>query len=178
MIYSFYFMLMSAHRQAFLEVNLQKDFRTISKLGEGAFGSLFKAEIMSPTTRTLLGFDQVAIKYYKPPTGKSREDAVAEFQHEAAVVFLLQSTCTNIVKFVGCSMEPMAMVMKSYPVSLLDYIKNCQAFPTIRGSGKLLGLVLDMLNGLEAVHEYGLCHRDIKYAYCHTFIGRFTDSQI
>jgi serine/threonine protein kinase len=148
---------------AFLEMDIDASFRLTQKLGEGGFGALYQASVVADALRETFRTDTVAVKIAKKPANKTDDEMLGEFQAEVAVLFMLQRESDNIVRFFGCSRAPMAMVMKSYAASLLDYVKQPTRFPMIHGQVAVYAkLMMDMLNGLEAVHGCGLCHRDIK----------------
>lgn len=136
-----------------LNMNIANKYTIIKRIGQGAFGSVFKAECLK-TKKTF------AAKLEKVDTPFSL------IKHEAAILHYLNSqTCSQVphIYYYGvqsCSMAGpyYCLVMTYYEGSLEDL-----------GSSLTLQEKMEwwniMINTLKQVHKAGIVHRDLKPAH-------------
>ena len=130
---------------------LGEHYQLVSKLGEGAFGEVYKAE------HDLLG-QEFAVKLLKPELSEDR-DVQDRFLDEARA--LIRFSHPNVVQMrhVGRHEGRLFLVM--------DYIDGVELADLMRKHGsfdekRALNLITQILNGLEAAHAAGIVHRDLK----------------
>jgi len=154
------------------------NFTIIDKLGEGGFGITYLAE--DPILKR-----QLAIKEFFPsemsvrvadgltirPRTNQQENyqyGLSQFIEEGRA--LAQFTHSNIVSVISFIEEHgTAYLAMTYEAGedLSDYLKRIN-FKSAAAQGKgmpeseILSIIKPILNGLNAVHEKGLLHRDIK----------------
>ncbi len=126
-------------------------YQLVAKLGEGAFGEVYKAE------HDLLG-QEFAVKLLKPELSEDR-DVQDRFLDEARA--LIRFSHPNVVQMrhVGRHEGRLFLVM--------DYIEGVELDVLMRKHGafdekRALNLITQILAGLEAAHAAGIVHRDLK----------------
>lgn len=120
-------------------------------LGRGSFGVVYEANYDSGNSVTQVAYKQIIASNLSP-------EAQREFLTEIAVMAGLKHR--NIVQLFGYSSIPRGIVMEYMPKgSLADVLHDkSDSF-----SWRLrLRVVQDMANGLAALHERRILHRDIK----------------
>ena len=123
-------------------------YRIVSKLGEGGMGAVYRA------TDTKLNRD-VAIKIL-PDALANDPDYVARFTREAQVLASLNHP--SIATLHG--IEENALIMELVPGATLE--ERIAAGPVPLESA--LGIARQIAEALEAAHEKGVTHRDVKPA--------------
>ncbi|KAI6203957.1 Tyrosine-protein kinase [Aphelenchoides besseyi] len=121
------------------------------KLGEGAFGEVFKGKLKLPKKKTVV----VAIKIPKATLGK---DVVSEAMKEARIQ--KDYLHTNVVRLYGVSaeLEPLLIILEFVGGgSLESYLKRNQGLT----SGQKAMFCFDVTNGLDYLHTLNCIHRDI-----------------
>ncbi|KAJ3049954.1 hypothetical protein HK097_009061, partial [Rhizophlyctis rosea] len=127
-------------------------FRLDEKLGEGAFGSVYKATLTN--TGFILAVKQIVIG--------SRESERVAIQKEIDLL----KTCKhrNIVQYYGCVPVNEAMwILTDYcgAGSLVDCMElTRQTFSELQAAI----ILASALEGLAYLHEHGVVHRDVKSA--------------
>ena len=127
------------------------DIKIGKKLGKGAFGDVFEAELKG---------QKVAVKTCRSTDVPDKE----KFLQEADI--LKQYDHLNIVKLIGIAWddEPVLIVMELMPGgSLLDYLrKKSGSMP----KGKMLHMSIDACSGMEYLESKGCIHRDLAARNC------------
>ena len=125
-------------------------YQLIEKLGEGAFGEVYKAQ------HDLLG-QNFAVKLLKPELSEDR-DVQDRFLDEARA--LIRFSHPNVVQMrhVGRHEGRLFLVM--------DYIEGRELAALMKEGAfeekRALGIMKQILAGLEAAHAAGIVHRDFK----------------
>ena len=132
--------------QAPMTLVVEGKYRISSKIGEGSFGKIFQG-VNSFTDET------VAIKIEK-----SSESSL--LKNEAKIYKLLEE-CPGIPKLRSFGKEGVFnyMVMDLLGKSLEDCRSECGGSLSLK---TVLGVGIQMLRRIEAVHDNGIIHRDIK----------------
>ncbi len=130
---------------------LDDRYRVIERVGEGAMGSVYRAE------RVKLG-RIVAVKVMndelKDPAGRQR------FEREAMAMAKLEHPhCASVVD-VGVHRDQPYVVMEFVTGKTLKQILDAGALPIQRA----VDITRQILSGLSHAHEHGITHRDIKPA--------------
>ncbi|POY73774.1 putative Non-specific serine/threonine protein kinase [Rhodotorula taiwanensis] len=126
------------------------DFRLAEKLGQGAFGSVYKA--LNWTTGETCAVKQIDLSHISEgdlPEIMSEIDLLKNLHHP------------NIVQYRGYHRTSTSLYI------ILEYCENGSLAALVRKFGRipesLVGLyVLQVLQGLQYLHEQGVIHRDIK----------------
>ncbi|GAA5991926.1 hypothetical protein JCM10908_002274 [Rhodotorula pacifica] len=126
------------------------DFRLAEKLGQGAFGSVYKA--LNWTTGETCAVKQIDLSHIPEadlPEIMSEIDLLKNLHHP------------NIVQYRGYHRTSHSLYI------VLEYCENGSLAALVRKFGRipesLVGLyVLQVLQGLQYLHEQGVIHRDIK----------------
>ena len=97
--------------------------------------------------------------------GKEQEMRVSFFQEVSIMWYLVQEK--NIAKLIGYCEEPLALIMKFYPLGSLDNLIHKQReranLVDIRYTNQMMiQLAGDIARGLRAIHVAGFVHSDIK----------------
>ncbi|MDJ0520535.1 MAG: protein kinase [Planctomycetota bacterium] len=126
-------------------------YRLVDKLGEGAFGEVYKAH------HELLDQD-FAVKLLKPELCED-EEVRARFLDEARA--LIRFSHPNVVQMrhVGEHEGRLFLVM--------DFVQGVELSDLMQKAGPLseeraLAIIKQLLSGLEAAHAAGIVHRDLK----------------
>eukprot|EP00009_Paramoeba_aestuarina_P004441 CAMPEP_0201515182 /NCGR_PEP_ID=MMETSP0161_2-20130828/6822_1 /ASSEMBLY_ACC=CAM_ASM_000251 /TAXON_ID=180227 /ORGANISM="Neoparamoeba aestuarina, Strain SoJaBio B1-5/56/2" /LENGTH=820 /DNA_ID=CAMNT_0047911943 /DNA_START=79 /DNA_END=2541 /DNA_ORIENTATION=+ len=128
-------------------VIIKGKWKVIKKIGQGAFGEIFSG-------RNILTSESVAIKVERVDSEKQ------VLKLEVAVLKKLQS-CVWVVPFVACGrhVDFNFLVMELLGENIAELRRMQQgrfSMPTT------LKLGIQMIKGIENVHEFGYLHRDIK----------------
>ncbi|KWU43305.1 kinase-like protein [Rhodotorula sp. JG-1b] len=126
------------------------DFRLAEKLGQGAFGSVYKA--LNWTTGETCAVKKIDLSHIPEgdlPEIMSEIDLLKNLHHP------------NIVQYRGYHRTASSLYI------VLEYCENGSLAALVRKFGRipesLVGLyVLQVLHGLQYLHEQGVIHRDIK----------------
>ncbi|GAA6025978.1 hypothetical protein JCM8202_002188 [Rhodotorula sphaerocarpa] len=129
------------------------DFRLAEKLGQGAFGSVYKASLaLNWTTGETCAVKQIDLSHIPQgdlPEIMSEIDLLKNLHHP------------NIVQYRGYHQTTSSLYI------VFEYCENGSLAALVRKFGRipesLVGLyVLQVLQGLQYLHEQGVIHRDIK----------------
>ncbi|KCV67548.1 serine/threonine protein kinase [Fonticula alba] len=143
-----------------IQVSLAADFLALdgAALGAGTQASVFAARAIGAGVSTRLGCpDIVAIKQLKG--NKLTPLQVTLLQNEIALMWLLRD-CAHIVRIYGYSDQPPAIVMECFQSDLATLLRSDIALPL----STLLSLAQQWTSGLEAMHDRGIAHCDLKPA--------------
>jgi len=126
---------------------LNKKYQITEKIGNGKFGTVFKA-INLKTNETL------AIKT------QPRDISIKLLKNEATILKYLYdhgSRTTPIVYWYGSDFYNVYLVMSFYDISLFDYLHANNV--TVEKIDKIIHVCIDIL---ETIHKLYIIHRDIK----------------
>eukprot|EP01125_Pyxidicula_operculata_P013090 TRINITY_DN4334_c0_g1_i1.p1 TRINITY_DN4334_c0_g1~~TRINITY_DN4334_c0_g1_i1.p1 ORF type:complete len:1370 (-),score=387.10 TRINITY_DN4334_c0_g1_i1:146-4255(-) len=142
-----------ARLQAMALDNLTKD----QKLGEGAFGVVYKGKLNGKT--------DVAIKELKSSamSDESSGEGFNEFMHE--VNLMTRFDDPYLIKLFGTALNPLCMVMEFCPGKSLDRIIYDKATPNSAIPWRMrIKIALDMARGLRTLHRHkpAIMHRDFR----------------
>jgi uncharacterized RDD family membrane protein YckC len=130
-------------------------YRLLSELGRGGMGVVYKAEHM-PSERLL------ALKILSPDIPHT-EKTVERFLNEASLAAALSHPRTTFVYEAGDCEGRLFISMELMPGrTLRDVVQSEGALPVSRA----VDYILDVLDGLEAAHQAGVVHRDVKPSNC------------
>ena len=137
-------------------INIDKDIAVNDevKLGKGGTAVIFKCTFSKVSLISKYGFNEVAVKLLKA----ADQNAIDMIRFEIAIMSNIPP-CPNVVQFVGYSDAPLAIVMKYYPISLKDMVKQIQFE---KESFVAMKIVYDVSTGMSHIHENGVLHLDLK----------------
>jgi NIMA (never in mitosis gene a)-related kinase len=135
-----------------------KNFEILSKLGSGAFSTVYKVKRLRDGE--IYALKQVKLAALKP---KERENALNEVRILASV------SHPNIVKYREAFIDPntnnLCIIMEYCEEGdLLLKIQKCQKTHTTISERSLWSICLQALHGLKALHDMKILHRDLKCA--------------
>ena len=133
--------------------------------GEGGTASVVTGTLVAPRLVRVHGQDmRVAVKFIRSDA-KSPEKEIEitdSFKYEVAIMCNLPSI-PQIVKLIGYSESPRAIIMKYYPLSLKKLIDSVYDTGDPRICLKIMG---DIATGMARLHKSGILHLDIKPRKC------------
>jgi formylglycine-generating enzyme required for sulfatase activity len=141
-------------------------FRIIERLGQGAMGTVYRAEQVS------LG-REVALKVMAPQIARDPESA-ERFLREARVAATINHP--NVIGVIDVGNDGGVLYMALELVAGGDAARLAQRFAGTLPEVRALEIVRDCALGLQAIYEARLVHRDIKPA--NIFIGRHGDAKL
>ncbi|MFO0910911.1 MAG: serine/threonine-protein kinase [Isosphaeraceae bacterium] len=129
-------------------------YKILRPLGEGGMGKVYLAE--NTSTR-----ERVAIKVLPPRKAAEEEQALLRFRREMELS--QKVTHPNLARTLGVGEESGVHFM------ILEYIPGESLFQAVKEPGggpmrvaDVARLFLKVIDGLEAAHDAGLVHRDVK----------------
>jgi hypothetical protein len=130
-------------------------YRLVRHIGTGGMGAVYEAEQRGTGRR-------VAVKLIRPEFAASPE-AVQRFRREGRVAgTVTHPRCVFVVTADEDAGQPY-MVMELMPgATLKDLVDERGALPPAAAVARML----DVIDGLQALHRRGLVHRDVKPANC------------
>lgn len=134
-----------------------EDFRATKRVAEGGMGEVWLGEILDPgLLKKNSGEKRIVIKITTKSLGE------VAFTQEVSIMNYLNG-CRNIATFLGYNMnQPMAILMKLYPMGALDSFLD-RKYPGIRRRTVFVFNVLHgVACGLLSMHAKGIAHCDIK----------------
>ena len=130
------------------------DFRVMKKLGEGAFGTVYKVE--SQTSR------HYALKMIQVETAEAQE----EVQHEVQILKRQANRHNNVIKYYDSWFRgsELCILMEYAPNgTLLDYIDHARAHSTYIPEMEVIHMLKQMLSAIDFFHtKLNVVHRDVK----------------
>ncbi len=131
------------------------DYRLVRELGRGGMGVVFEAE-------HVLSGRRLALKMLSPDLPRTPE-TTERFFNEASLAATLSHPHTTFVYEVGQHDGQHFICMELMPGrTLKDVVEAEGALPVNRA----VDYLLDALAGLQAAHEVGIVHRDVKPSNC------------
>lgn len=142
----------------FLNFEARDAFRKRVSLAKGGGGEIFLADALIPD---LSEFGTTfALKVIAPRRSSMTPKMVQAFDQEVSVMHYL-SRHPNIAKILGWCDEPVAIMMKFYPLgSLMQAIES----GVIANMYVKLGTLMDLTSALNFMHETHVAHCDMKPA--------------
>jgi len=145
----------------FLRLDFVHDLRTEKKLTEGGVGTIYKAELLDNQLAVRNGSRVVVLKLVDGRQGALEREEIEERFHQEISIMWSLSFHPNIIKLLGYTDEPMAIVAPLYKTDLFRFLHN-QEDKSQLAPDLLLNLSAGILAGMSAVHSMGVAHRDIK----------------
>lgn len=132
-------------------------YRIVEQLGEGGMALVFRAERLGRIK------GDVAIKILKPESAESR-GMIARFLKEADAINKIQHpNVVHLIEFIELDDGVVFLVMDCLRGKTLhDLIRQMFARSEVFSWEQLAPLMQQTCEGLQAAHELGLVHRDIK----------------
>jgi len=132
-----------------------ENYELISILGSGGMGVVWKA-VDTNNGR------QVALKRLSS-NHLSDQDSVARFKREAQLASMISHPRVTFVYSSGSLDDQPYIAMELMPGETLeDRVRNDGPLPV----GEAVDKILDVIDGLDAAHQLGLIHRDVKPSNC------------
>jgi len=132
------------------------EFRVLKKLGEGAFGTVYKVE--SQKSR------HYALKMIPLQAGDAK--ARAEVQHEVQILKCQANRHNNVIKYYDSWFRgsELCILMEFAPNgTLLDYIDHARESATYIPEMEVVHMLKQMLSALDFFHtKLNVVHRDVK----------------
>jgi len=136
------------------------DLRLIGPLGHGGAGVIYRAALLNPQLKKQHNIEEVAVKQVTIWDKLTDEENLQRFHQEVSLLFSLIFH-ENIATLIGYTESPQTIITKMYRTDLTRFILN----PEEHISPSLaISLAIDIINGLAAMHNIGIVHRDIKSA--------------
>ena len=144
----------------FLLMDYSSDIRAEARLTAGGAGTIFRATLLQPEAIQRNGTEICAVKEVADWPSLSEEDNLERFHQEVSIMWSL-SFHSNIIKMIGYTENPNAIVTRLYPTDLFRYL-HTQDDKSPLESHLLLHMASGLVAALAAVHSMGIAHRDIK----------------
>jgi serine/threonine protein kinase len=93
---------------------------------------------------------------------RMKNASLPAFQQEVALMWLFQSHAC-MVKLIGYDEQRMDIVMPEYNLGSLEYYINTRSYK----SKIARSIATDVARGIQAMHQKGIVHQDIKGKYSH-----------
>lgn len=131
-----------------MSFGLDKRYKIIKKIGEGAFGKVYKGEHRETK-------EYVAIKIEK-----KTENTINRLKHESLVYDYFKNTIgfPKIYKFIERKND-LVFIMEFLGPNLEELFNYCKKSFTLK---TVLMIAIQILNRIEKLHNRGFIHRDIK----------------
>ena len=135
-----------------------KDFEILSKLGSGSYSSVFKA--CRRADNRLYALKQVSISTLSP---REKANAINEVRLLASVSH--PQVVTFYDSFIDEKSGALCIVMEyADGGDLQERIRQCQVMKTSMAEEEIWEIFGQIVNGLSALHDMQILHRDIKSA--------------
>lgn len=124
-----------------------KDYKVLEKIGEGAFGTVLRG--LERASGTEVAIKRICVRDGKVGPAMRELNALRQCEHE------------NLVELFGNHTHGanLVLVMPYIPVSLGELLDRRE---DPLSESLAATLARNLLNGLQAIHEQGLIHRDLK----------------
>jgi serine/threonine protein kinase len=130
-------------------------YKVLRRLGSGGMGTVFKAEDLNNGRH-------VAIKLINPQVAAS-SDNLERFRQEGKLASLITHPRSVFVYQADEEQGRPYIVMELMPGATLKDIITQQGPLSI---GSAINKILDVIDGLQAAHQIGVIHRDVKPSNC------------
>eukprot|EP00158_Paraphelidium_tribonemae_P008865 Partr_v1_DN28711_c3_g1_i2_m61923 putative Unc51-like kinase len=140
----------------FLEFTDSSDYRIEKQIGKGGFSTVYIGTATSAELSMQAGDQKIVIKRMTRVESSKAHDA---FIQEITILNALKKH-KNISKIFGYSQNPPSILMKYYRYGHLSKFLQNKATP--KSKYIITSFALDIVNGLQHIHEKGLAHNDIK----------------
>eukprot|EP00158_Paraphelidium_tribonemae_P008866 Partr_v1_DN28711_c3_g1_i3_m61925 len=140
----------------FLEFTDSSDYRIEKQIGKGGFSTVYIGTATSAELSMQAGDQKIVIKRMTRVESTKAHDA---FIQEITILNALKKH-KNISKIFGYSQNPPSILMKYYRYGHLSKFLQNKATP--KSKYIITSFALDIVNGLQHIHEKGLAHNDIK----------------
>ena len=138
----------------YLELKLNHAVNMDKVSGSGGTARVVTGKLKDPSLVAKHNFLDVAVKFL------NEASKFEDFTYEVTIMSALPKSA-YIVELVGYSLRPQAIVMKSYPTSLLQILETADDTTSFQVKS---GLALDIAKGMELIHLHGIIHFDLKPA--------------
>ncbi|HQR44299.1 MAG TPA: serine/threonine-protein kinase, partial [Gemmatales bacterium] len=149
------------------------NYRVLRQLGAGGMGTVYEAEDSDHDRK-------VAIKLIKPHIAAATEN-LERFRQEGRLASLITHPRCVFVYHADEDQGRPYIVMELMPGATLKDIVSQQGPLQI---GQAINKILDVIDGLQAAHQLGVIHRDVKPSNCfvltngHVKVGDFGLSKV
>src|SRR5438132_6592673 len=139
---------------------LNARYRLTKRLGRGAMGQVYVARDQNLVTR------QVAVKTVRPDVLSDEDlqegEAIARFEREARSAASIRHP--NVVDVTDFGKSPDGVFFL-----VMEYVEGESLYQLLRREGTLglqrtIGIMQQVVAGVEAAHDEGILHRDLKPA--------------
>src|SRR5882762_8803001 len=127
------------------------NFKLLQKIGEGGFGTVWKAEQLEPVRR------RVALKIIKP--GMDSKEVLVRFEQERQALALMDHP--NIAKVLDAGVTPLGR-----PFFVMELVRGIRITDFCDQNNlstrERLDLFIKVCHAIQHAHQKGIIHRDIK----------------
>ena len=149
----------------FLQLDYVKELRVEKQLSKGGAGTIYSAVALSPElNRRNFGNSTVVVKTIQRNSSLDVSTNDVLFHQEVAIMYAL-SFHANVIRLLGYSDEPRAIVTPLYKTDLFRYLhkqSSDAAAPPRLASGLMLHLCTGIVSAVDTMHSMSIAHRDIK----------------
>ncbi len=147
----------------FLKMDYHNDIRQDVVMAEGGGGIVYQAELLDDRLRLKHRTNRVVVKLVKNPGNWSHEELLNHFRQEVSIMWSLNFH-DHVIRLIGYSEEPMAIVTRLYAFSLMDLINDGDRARQILTAQNVLRFSFQVVAAMKEMHEMDIVHRDLKTA--------------
>jgi len=142
----------------FLMINTATQIRKEEQIGSGGCAIIYRGVILDDQLVKKFDSYEVAVKDIFDNPKCTKDENFLQFQQEVMILWRC-SAIPNVMKLIGYSPEPKSLVTKLYETDLykLIHTKEIEITPNMA-----LSIAFDIANGMRAVHQAQVVHRDLK----------------
>ena len=138
-------------------------FRLIKKLGKGSSGTVYRGVIVKPL-RNLPAGSKIAVKIIHPERMES-DTVLARLKREVEIGMRVKNpnlvSIFGVEKIIYHDLVTLAILLELIEG---DSLKDCIRKNSPVAEGTMLSIARQAANGLRAIHELNIVHRDVKPA--------------